>query len=178
LKLVGPGDEAAPPAPVPTADALFRAYSGYVAQVAARLVGRDGDVDDLVQEVFMVALRGVEQLRDAAAIKGWLATVTVRAARRKLRVRKMWAFVGLDDRSEGVAEFISPGASPEEKAMLSRVYASLEELKVEERIAWTLRHVEGEQLEDVARLCGCSLATAKRRIAAAHEQIERLLSDD
>jgi RNA polymerase sigma-70 factor (ECF subfamily) len=35
------------------------------------------------------------------------------------------------------------------------------------RIAWTLRMVEGLELAEVASACGCSLATAKRRIAAA-----------
>ena len=175
LKLVEPGD--APPALL-TPDAIFRAYSGYVAAVALRLLGRDEDVDDVVQEVFIVSLKGLDQLRDAAAIKGWLATVAVRVARRKLRFRKIWAAVGLDEPGTGVQQFVAPGANAEDRAMLSRVYAVLEELPVDERIAWTLRHVEGEQLEDVARLCGCSLATAKRRIAAAHEKVERLVSDD
>lgn len=182
LKLVEPGPEgqgAAPvPAPLPTVDALFRAYSGYVAQVALRLVGRDEDVDDVVQEVFVVSLKGLDRLRDAAAIKGWLATVAVRVARRRLRLRKLWSAIGLDDAGGGVADAIAPGAGPEDRAVLSRVYAALEELPVDERIAWTLRHVEGEQLEAVAKLCGCSLATAKRRISAAHEKLERLVSDD
>ena len=44
------------------------------------------------------------------------------------------------------------------------------------RVAWTLNYVEGETLEEVARLCGCSLATAKRRIAAAQRFIEEKLS--
>jgi DNA-directed RNA polymerase specialized sigma24 family protein len=35
--------------------------------------------------------------------------------------------------------------------------------------------VEGERLEDVAEQCGCSLATAKRWIAAAHARIEQEL---
>jgi RNA polymerase sigma-70 factor (ECF subfamily) len=54
----------------------------------------------------------------------------------------------------------------------------LDELPAAERLAWTLRHVEGERLEQVARQCGCSLATAKRRIAAAQDAIEQAVSDD
>jgi RNA polymerase sigma-70 factor (ECF subfamily) len=45
-------------------------------------------------------------------------------------------------------------------------------MNVEQRLAWTLRHIEGERLEDVAARCGCSLATAKRRIAAAHAHLQ------
>jgi RNA polymerase sigma-70 factor (ECF subfamily) len=43
----------------------------------------------------------------------------------------------------------------------------------DERIAWTLRYVERHQLEGVAELAGCSLATAKRRIQRA----QRFLAD-
>jgi len=42
-----------------------------------------------------------------------------------------------------------------------------------ERTAWTLRHVEGYKLEEVAAACGCSLATAKRRLGAASARVER-----
>ena len=50
---------------------------------------------------------------------------------------------------------------------------SLAELPARERAAWLLRHVEGYELAEVARLCECSLATAKRRIAAAERVIAR-----
>jgi DNA-directed RNA polymerase specialized sigma24 family protein len=40
-------------------------------------------------------------------------------------------------------------------------------------LAWSLRHLEGERLEDVAERCGCSLATAKRWIATAQARLEK-----
>ena len=175
-------DEVAPPArsaaEVRSADltleALFRQYSSYVAAIALRLVGRDGDVDDVVQEVFLGAWKGVANLRDPGAVKGWLATVTVRIARRKLRMRRVKQFFRFDD--EPTYEDIpAPGASPEEKVLLARVYQILDGIPVDHRLAWTLRHVEREQLDDVARLCGCSLATAKRRITAAQQAIDAVI---
>ena len=69
-------------------------------------------------------------------------------------------------------------ASPEQRAMLSAVYRILDRLPVNQRLAWTLRYVEGEQLERVAELCNCSLATVKRRIKAAHEAIQREVKHD
>ena len=153
---------------------VFRRYSRYVAAVALRLLGRDDEIDDVVQEVFLQALRGLEQLREPEAVKGWLATVTVRVAGRKLRVRRVRGFFGLDDK-RAYEQIAAAGAPPDERALLARVYALLDELSVPERLAWTLRHVEGEQLDEVARICGCSLATAKRRIAAAQAKLEKAL---
>ena len=61
--------------------------------------------------------------------------------------------------------------------MLARVYRVLEGMPANQRIAWALRHIEGEPLESVASLCGCSLATAKRRILAASLVIEEAFAD-
>src|SRR5262249_23976092 len=77
---------------------VFRRYSRYGAAVALRLLGRDDEIDDVVQEVFLQAVRGLERLREPEAVKGWLATVTVRVAGRKLRLRRVRGFFGLDDR--------------------------------------------------------------------------------
>ena len=44
-------------------------------------------------------------------------------------------------------------------------------------LAWSLRYMHEETVESVAELCGCSLATAKRRISAAQGRINEELSD-
>lgn len=179
LRLI-PGEkplaEADPPRDATSLEAIFKRYSPYVAAVAIRLLGRDEDVDDVVQDVFLAAIKGIAQVREPEAIKGWLATVAVRVSRRKLQARRVRSFFGLDHVPD-YEQIVAPGASPEQKALLGRVYAILDALPVEVRIAWVLRNIEGEQLDEVARLSGCSLATAKRRIAAAQQEMERVLSD-
>jgi RNA polymerase sigma-70 factor (ECF subfamily) len=139
-------------------------------------LGRAHDVDDLVQEVFLAAFKQRDQLRDAGAAKGWLAVVAVRTARRQLRRRRLRQFVGLDTGTPPL-ELQDQTLSPDERTLLARVYQILDHMNVDDRLAWTLRHVEGEKLEQVAQRCGCSLATAKRRIVAAHAQLQAELSD-
>lgn len=150
---------------------LFQRYAPYVAAIGHRLLGRNDEVDDLVQDVFLAAHRGMHQVREPAAIKGWLATVAVRLSRRRLRARKLRALLHLDEPQE-YTDVTDGGASPEQCALVASVYRVLDQLPVNNRLAWTLRYIEGEQLERVAELCGCSLATAKRRIKAAHDAIQ------
>jgi RNA polymerase sigma-70 factor, ECF subfamily len=157
-------------------DTLFRRYAPYVAAVAHRLLGRDDEVDDTVQEVFLVAVRGLDKIRDPGAVKAWLARVAVRSARRRLRKRRLRSFFGLDDAAVSDS-VIDRSASPEQRALLHRVYGILDALPANERIAWSLRYVEGEPLDSVALLSGCSLATAKRRISAAARTIQEAFAD-
>ena len=151
---------------------LFRGYSGYVASIAFRILGRDGDVDDVVQDVFIDAMGGLAGLRDPGAVKGWLRTVTVRCASRRLRRRRLMGYIGLDEAVD-YQKSLSGAITGEQRVMLGKVYGILDRMAVKERVAWTLRYMEEESLEDVARLCDCSLATAKRRISAAQSGIER-----
>jgi len=66
----------------------------------------------------------------------------------------------------------SRGASPEEQALLRSLFATLDTLPVDDRIAWSLRHIQGETLPEIARLVGCSLATVKRRIQRAQNRLK------
>jgi RNA polymerase sigma-70 factor (ECF subfamily) len=156
-------------------DALFQRYAEYVAGIAARLLGRDDhEVDDVVQDVFWIAWKNVGRIHHMDAARPWLVTVTVRIASRRLR-RRRWrsVFLGQAD----VMDVPSSGASPEQHALLRRMYRVLDTLNGKDRIAWLLRHAEGERLEDVAVACGCSLATAKRRIASVQSVLREVLRD-
>ncbi len=163
---------------VPTIETLFRLHARYVGAIALRLLGRDADVDDVVQDVFLRAVRRLETLREPSAARAWLATMTVRFARRRLRTRRVRVFLGFDEVSARDVECLfAPDASPEHRALLARVYALLDEVPTDARVAWLLRHVEGEPLGRVADMCHCSLATAKRRIGAAERYLEEAMSD-
>ncbi|MEM6734334.1 MAG: sigma-70 family RNA polymerase sigma factor [Myxococcota bacterium] len=158
-------------------EALYRRFAPYVAAIGNRLLGRPDEVDDLVQDVFLIADRGLSSIRDPKATKGWLATITVRVARKRLRKRHMRRWVGLDEIPNS-KEFLAVLPKQEHRVLFGRIYRALDELPTDDRIAWTLRYVEGEKLESVAQLCGCSLATAKRRIAKAQAMIQELTRDE
>ncbi|MDF2696318.1 MAG: polymerase sigma factor RpoE [Labilithrix sp.] len=165
-----------PATPRLTLDEAFRTHSRYVAGIATRLLGRDDEVDDLVQDVFLQARGRLESLRDAGAIRAWLATITVRLAMRKLRWRRLrsvfWSNDGVD---ESVA---SASASPEDRLLVARIYRVLETLPVEERVAWSLRFLEGSQIDEIARAMALSMATVKRRIESAQHALRGVLGDE
>ena len=158
-------------------DELFKRHSAYVARLAYRLMGRDADIDDVVQDVFVLLFRRIDTIRQAEAVPAWLATTTVRLTRRRMRVKRIALVLGFGDRID-MAEIEGASDSPEARAALHAVHAALQGVSVNARIAWVLRYLEEERLEDVARLCGCSKTTAKRWIATAQQVVKKALSDD
>jgi RNA polymerase sigma-70 factor (ECF subfamily) len=150
--------------------AVFSRYSPYVASIGLRILGRDAELDDLVQEVFLEAHKGLSSLREPDAIKGWLGRICVRRATRILKRRRLWAFFGGELPREDAA-LAEATASPEQAAQVARVYERLRTLGADERVAWVLRFVEGNSLDEVAALCGCSKSTVQRRLREAQRQL-------
>jgi RNA polymerase sigma-70 factor (ECF subfamily) len=168
------------PPPQPTAaidpsdlDALYRRFAPYVAAVAMRLLGRDGEVDDLVQDVFLNALRGISQLRDVQAIRGWLAKVTVRLAVRRLRKRRLLAALQVQAATIDYERLAGPDTSAEQKAVLARIYSVLDGLPARTRVIWILRHVLDEPLHAIVELSACSQSTVQRRLRDAESLLAK-----
>ena len=158
-------------------DELVRAHAPYVAGLAYRLLGRDSEVDDVVQDVFVALFRFHRAVREPAALRGWLATTTVRLAQRRLRARGslMRRWLRLDSSEAGHVPAL--GAGSEEHLALGRIHRALSGVAPQARVAWILRYVEQEQLDEVARMIGCSLTTTKRRIEAAQLAVKQALGD-
>jgi RNA polymerase sigma-70 factor (ECF subfamily) len=172
LRSVGP----APTHAAPTLEDVYRLYCRYVGAVILRISGRRAELEDLIQDVFAEAAASFDALREPAAVRGWLATIAVRVTRRRLRRQRLFALLGFDAGTD-YEEVASADASPFDRAIVAQVYRALDELAVDDRVAFVLHHVEGETLEAVAALCGCSRTTAKRRIFRARTSVERRLAD-
>ena len=159
-------------------DDLYRRYAPYVAVIATRILGRDSEVDDLVQDVFVDALRGISGLRDPQAVKAWLARVTVRLAVRRLRKRRVLRALHLEGEAAGYEELAAPGATTDQKVLLAKIYRLLDELPATTRVIWLLRHVLGEPLHSIVELSACSQSTVQRRLRDAEGLLAKELHDE
>jgi RNA polymerase sigma-70 factor (ECF subfamily) len=153
-------------------EALFRRYAPKVSGLALRLMGRDADLDDLVQDSFVAALRGLDGLKEPQAFAGWLASIVVQTGRKLLRRRRLARKLGLyrPDPIDADA-IIARDAPPDAVVELRAIYGLLEDLPARVRVPLVLRRVEGHSLDEVAQLMGCSLATAKRAIAEGERRL-------
>ena len=154
---------------------LYRRHSRYVAGVAIRLLGRDGEIDDVVQDVFIAALRGVARLREPEAIRGWLAKVTVRLCLRRLRRQRVLRALHLGLPPADFEVLAAPSATAEQRALLSKVYCVLDRMPARTRVIWILRHVLCESLPAIVELSACSQSTVQRRLREAEALLEEAL---
>lgn len=154
-------------------ETLYRRYAAFAINLAVRIQGNSRDVEDVVHDAFLRAHDKLSELRDGQAFKGWLGAIVVSLIRSRLRKRRLMGAFGLTSKDPiDLDSIASETAGPEARAQLAQVYALLQTMPADERIAWTLRHVERHRLEAIAELLDCSLATAKRRITRAQRFIQ------
>jgi RNA polymerase sigma-70 factor (ECF subfamily) len=150
---------------------LFDRYGQLVRQMLIRALGTNHDVDDIVQESFIVVIRRIHTLEKPSALRSFVISVALRTAKNELRRRRVRRWVGLEEAAEPP---LVPGHDPVTAERVRRVYAALERLDAGSRTLFVLRHVEGLELTELADAEGCSLATLKRRLARAEKRFDAI----
>ena len=130
-------------------------------RVALSIVG-DGDLaQDIVQDAFVKAFRGLGAFREDASFRTWLLTITANEAKGMLRRRKR--------RSESALEEVGPIASGERDAAqevatrgeAARARSMLARLPEKQRMSVTLRVEEGLSFREIGDVIGSSEGAAR-----------------
>ena len=152
---------------------LYRRHAADLLAFSARLLRSTAAAEDVVHDTFLLVFARLHQLRDPAQFRGWALSIAVSLVRRRLRRERVLRFVGLDVApADALERHAVSGLSVEARAELAVLDVVLARLPTQQRLAWALRHVEGEKLEDVALALGKSLATTKRYLAAAEAVLD------
>lgn len=161
-----------------SATELFRRHAGFIARFVVRYGVELGDVDDVVQEVFLIAHAHGGYHPGPAKPTSWLAAIAVRIAsshRRRLRVRAFGR--GQGELVEGAA---SSAPSPELRAELDgdmlRLHAALRLLSPEHRLTFILFELEGEPCSSIAAATGVPVGTVHSRLHLARRRLREALT--
>jgi RNA polymerase sigma-70 factor (ECF subfamily) len=154
---------------------LYRRHAPKLVAMAERLVGQSGEADDAVHDGFVRALAQLPRLREPERFGHWLRRIVVNECRQRLRRRGRWHLFRRDESPEQLFDGLaSRCGDPEHAAEIRRIGTLLRAVAPDERLAWSLRFIEGCSLEEGADLAGCSLATFKRRLARAVARLGEL----
>ncbi len=151
------------------AAAFYDQHAAHVSRTLRSALGADEEIPDLLQEVFIRAIDGVGKLREVDRVGGWLTTIAIFVARAQIRrrARRSW-LRAFSPEHAGPQHQEQP--STEARAALREVYTVLGQIPLDERMAFTLRYIEGMTLPDAAEACETSLATFKRRLSRAEKR--------
>jgi RNA polymerase sigma-70 factor (ECF subfamily) len=161
-------------------DSIDQMYGQHLAKVkrwARRLAGPCADLDDLVHDIFLVALRKGFEFRGEATIDTWLFNITQRVVwtkRRKSQLRQ-WLF-GQNQTELVPPEPRTPQHELERREENARLYQALDRLPDVYRVTLILYELEELSGEEVARLTGVPTGTVWVRLHRGRERLMQILS--
>jgi RNA polymerase sigma-70 factor, ECF subfamily len=138
-------------------DAVYHAHAQTVARWAARLGGPGVDVEDITQEVFLVADRRLREFRHESRVATWLFSITAKIVandRRRRRIRRWWLRLTPNAGDDMAAAGDTPLEQLEKRERRRQFYEALDGLSERQRRALVLFELEGLSIAEAAELMG------------------------
>ncbi|MDD9946956.1 MAG: RNA polymerase sigma factor [Myxococcales bacterium] len=153
-------------------EVLFRDHAHFVVSFLRHMGVAEADLDDALQDVFLVAHRKGGYRPGAAAPRTWLASLSIRVAsarRRAKRRRPVSAPLHegfADDRSD-------PARHVDDRQALKRVQAALGHLSDNHRAVFILHEIEGVSGHELAGMWDVPVGTIYTRLHHARKRFKK-----
>jgi RNA polymerase sigma-70 factor (ECF subfamily) len=149
---------------------LLSRYRTAVVRLASHILGRPDEAEDVAQETFIRAFRGLRSFRGDSRFTTWLFHIAVRVCSERRR-RKWWdTEAPLDD-----AEPAPSGADAADTRLL--VASLLNRISPASRAVLVLREVDGLEYEEIARVMNVPVGTVRSRLHAARGRFRQMWTD-
>ncbi len=172
-------------------EVLVERYSGRLYRLAWSFVKEDHTAQDVTQEAFLNAYRGLARFEGKSAFGSWIYRITVNAALMKLRSKRRRPEESLEAKSEGF------GGGPRESHLVldrqtaatefastelrSEIQTAVDGLEEKYRAVFLLRDVDGLSIAETAEVLELSAAAVKSRLHRARlflrASLERYVKD-
>jgi RNA polymerase sigma-70 factor (ECF subfamily) len=166
-------------------------YWNRIYSMVNQLLRNPQDAEEVTQDAFIRAHRGLDKFRGDSAFSTWLYQIATNLARNRYWYwwrRKRDKSVSFDapigpDNETTLADIIpaeveTPGDITVTQEFVTRIGKGMEKLGAKHREILILRNVKNLSYEEIADILGISIGTVKSRIARARESLRAKLGDD
>jgi len=143
------------------------------------MTSRPGDLEDLVQEVFLQVYRSIKDFRGQSRFSTWLYRVTVNVVlmqRRAARSRPV--LQEASDESFGADARELPDDQLARTRRVAAFYRLLDRLSDKKRAVFVLHELEGLSPSEVAKVVNAPVLTVRTRLFYARRELLEMLRDE
>ncbi len=145
---------------------ILEQYRSRVVRLAAHVLRRDSEAEDVAQEAFVRAFQRLPEFRESGPFSSWLFSITVRLCLDRRR-SAFWS----REAPEDAAPPVSPFQSPDTRVVIETL---LDRLSPPMRAALVLREMEGLEYDEIAQTLRIPVGTVRSRLHAARAQLRDL----
>ena len=158
---------------------IYRMHRRDVSRLAARLLGPRGDLEDVIQEVFIQVFRSLGTFRGDSRFSTWLHRVTVNVTLMHIRALRSRPQLGNELLHEPAApEDDSPADGAARAERLRALYKILDTLSEKKRAVFILHDIEGIAAAQVAKMVESNVLTVRTRLFYARKEVYAAMAQD
>ena len=164
---------------------LLEEHGGRLYGLALKLCGHAADAEELVQDIFLIALKKWHQFQGDSSPTTWLYTIAARACIRSRRKRAgeprtieslAELLPAAEDRIPDPASFEGPLEAQLQRESREAVESAIAELPVHYRMPLVLKEIVELPIAEVAAILGLKEATVKTRVHRGRLALRRSLA--
>lgn len=148
-----------------------------------RILGPDDEIDDIAQNVFIAAYRGLQSFKGDAKFGTWLYRVTYNQAcsalRRRGTKKEKMQVQHPEDATGNPIEFADKDAAdPNQKLLAEQVWRAVEQLPTQSRAVVELFYGRGMSYPEIAEALDLPVGTVKTHLHRARNRLRELLVEE
>ena len=157
---------------------LVRRHQMRIARLAQRILPDERDVEDITQEIFLRAYRGLNRFRGESTFGTWLTRICINYCAKQ---RRRWLPEQISLEESNLAESLSnpktmqPDIQMEQEERDKQIHEAILSLPSKYRIVVVLRYFEGYSCEQIAQILECPAATVRTQLFRAHARLAQKL---
>lgn len=153
---------------------LLARHQAGMRAVALSLLGNGPDVDDVLQDAALIALRRIGDVRDPSAVGAWLRMVVRNGCR--TRLRSMSYPLSVDELALA-SQDPTPEQALDKHALRDWIWHAMDELPAQTRLAILLRHFSTSvtSYQQIADACGVPVGTVRSRLSLGRARLAEAL---
>jgi RNA polymerase sigma-70 factor (ECF subfamily) len=166
---------------VPDFDAVYEEMVDFVWQAARRMGVRDGDADDVVQEVFVIVYRRLAEFEGRSQLKTWVFKILAHVVQHYFRSHARKPGDAASGNGDEIQALVAnqdhgPAGALERMEALRVVDHLLFQLDDDKRMVFVLAEIEEMTLVEIADVVNANANTVASRLRAARKDFENALS--
>jgi RNA polymerase sigma-70 factor, ECF subfamily len=162
-------------------------YDRHVLSLAMKYSGNNDDAMDIYQEVFIRLFKGLKNFRFQSEFSTWLFRITTNVcltykSKRNKRERVSLSFSEDEDQNNYISslkaeEDVNPDYAFSGREINERIETAMSTLSPKQKLCFTLKHMEGYKLREIAVMMDCKEGTVKKYLFDAVRKIREQLKD-
>jgi len=166
---------------------LVDRHSRSIFRVVYRMTGNQQDSEELVQETFLRAYKSLERFELRANFSTWVYRIAVNrtldflnARKTQMQTKETYQIADNPDKEAGNQVQVAADSPGPDRLLLSaemkrKIAGALGLLTPAERVAFTMRHMEGRSIEEISQALDLKVSAAKNSVFRAVQKLRQQL---